>query len=136
MAGLLIETRLAEFLRSELSKTTVWGQWDCGLRIADWLVVRMGVPDPAAHLRGRYVDRQTFEAVAGAPYPVVIGRLVRAAGLRRVVTPGPGDVGVIRTPDGTALGAIRTARGWSVPARVGLIRVPADAPVMMAWGVV
>lgn len=136
MAGLLIEDQLAAFLRAELTKTMRWGTWDCGLRIADWLIERLGVPDAAAHLRGRYTDQQSCEALVGAPYPVVIGRLIRRAGLHRTATPGAGDIGVIRQPGGAPIGAIRTKAGWTFPAAKGLCRIPAaGAPLMLAWSV-
>ena len=93
MAGLLIETHLAKFLLNEASKTLRWGEWDCGLRIADWLVERLGVPDPAVHLRGRYHDQASCETLIGSPYPLVIARLIRSAGLKRTIAPTAGDPG-------------------------------------------
>jgi len=135
MAELLIEDRLALFLQAEASMVMAWGEWDCGLRIANWLVERTGIPDPAAHLRGRYHDQASCEALIGSPYPLVIARLIRGAGLKRTSAPKAGDPAVIRQPGGAPIAAIRTAHGWTIPAAKGLIRVPADARVMMAWGV-
>lgn len=135
MAGLLIETHLAKFLLNEASKTLRWGEWDCGLRIADWLVERLGVPDPAVHLRGRYHDQASCETLIGSPYPLVIARLIRSAGLKRTIAPTAGDPAIIRQPEGSPIASIRTARGWTIPGPRGVIRVPADARVMMAWGV-
>lgn len=135
MAELLIEHHLARFLQAETSRVMTWGEWDCGLRIANWLAERLGIPDPAAHLRGRYHDQASCEAMIGSPYPLVIARLIRSTGLKRTVEPKAGDPAIIRQPGGAPIAAIRTAHGWTIPAAKGLIRVPADARLMMAWGV-
>lgn len=135
MAGLLVESQLADFLRAETAKAMAWGQWDCGLRIADWLVERLGVPDPAAHLRGRYTDQQSCEALIGSPYPIVIARLIRGAGLKATINPQAGDVGIIRS-NGTMVGAIRTAGGWTFPTAKGILRLhPDQTRCALAWRV-
>lgn len=130
----LLEVRLQSFLRRSCSVRFEWGRADCGLWLADWLMERFGIPDPAVSLRGRYSDEASCDAILEAPYPVVFGRLLRRAGLRATNDPKPGDVAVVREPGGSAVGAIRSAVGWTVLSSRGLIGLPPDTHAMMAWG--
>lgn len=135
MAGLLKQNRLPGFLREAASRSIDWGSWDCGLWLADWLMV-CGWPDLAADLRGRYCDAATCDAfLNGTPYPIVFRRLLHKGGVKMTRVPDVGDIAVVAHGDGSPVGAIRTPSGWAVIMAKGIGRMPADARVLMAWSV-
>lgn len=109
---------LARFLADDAGRDHEWGTHDCGLRLADWIAVRTGI-DPAASVRGTYHDRESFEACHGRGGLLrLAARLCARAGLKQTRTPCEGDIAVLAAgPRGGRLliGAIRTAKGWSVP---------------------
>lgn len=133
------ESVLAEFLRDRAGRDMVWGENDCGLWLADWIVRLRGVDDPAKPLRGLYRDESSCRAVLGAvPYPVLVGRLARAVGMARTQEPQVGDIAIIDGPagPGVPVGAIRTASGWAILAKGrGVRRLPDEqVRVIFAWG--
>ena len=109
---------LAAFLARAGRTPFVWGEWDCSLWLADWLVER-GYPDPAAHLRGRYHTALGCARILGRLGGVegAVASCAAIAGLARAPSPRIGDVGVVKamTPAGARpVGAICTGRRWAV----------------------
>lgn len=74
----------------------VWGQSDCALLIADWVLAN-GYADPAAHLRGTYDNEDACAAIleADGGLSTVVGACAHAAGLRPILEPAFGCVAVI-----------------------------------------
>lgn len=138
MADVLIspnstEAKLTAFLRAVAAREVRYGVHDCGLWLADWVAFLRGIDDPAAHLRGRYSDAAGAKAVlGGTPYPVVVGRLARRAGLKATRHPQTGAVGVLVAGE-EVVGGIKTARGWALLGARGFIRVPDGLRVLGAW---
>lgn len=136
------EAALTAFLRAQAGRRLVWGESDCLLTPADWLV-RLGLPDPAAPWRGRYRDEAGAEAILAELGG--LEALMRAAleplathGVRRLGAeePRPGDVAAVRVtgPRGpAAVGAIRSERRWAVRAARGMWFGRADA--LAVWRV-
>ena len=92
--------RLDLFLEAALERVWTWGEWDCALCPADW-VMALGHPDPAAHLRETYhTAHGAARVVRQAGGMVALWTEVAArAGARPVTAPRKGDVGLIRLPD-------------------------------------
>jgi len=99
--------RLAEFIQGAQKRPFVWGEFDCCLFAADWVMVATGV-DVAADLRGKYksetgaarvikkyggIERMVDDLLA--PYGAIKLPIAKA---RR------GDVCLLDTPLGEALG--------------------------------
>lgn len=74
----------------------VWGQSDCSLLIADWLVEN-GHPDPAAEWRGTYNDEASCRALLAARGGLLahVGDCAARIGLRPLHEPAFGAVAVI-----------------------------------------
>lgn len=132
MADLLTE-ELTAYLRSALSLIFDFGECDCALWAANWIVQRRGI-DPAAPIRGRYKTRLGCMRLAtrNGGFVAFTRTLLGAAGLSETDDPKPGDVGVIETPLGPALG-IKTHRGWAWKSKRGFMVVPAKH--IAAWSV-
>lgn len=106
---------LAEFLQAAAARRFVYGEFDCGLWLADWYMVATGRPDPAAHLRGvgrRDVGNQ-------------VRSIARRCGLQRTLRPTSGDIALISIARGEVLGAIYST-SWTVLAERGLTVLGAD----------
>lgn len=112
-----------------------WGDWDCGLLCADWVMVRRGV-DPAHGWRGRYgtplgcarlLKRRGglvahFDACL-APY-----------GIKRTSKPKRGDVAVVETEQGLSGGVITGPLVMIACMNGGIIeRSLKFAPIVAAW---
>lgn len=95
-AGLV--ERMARFERFTDQNTVpfVWGQSDCALLIADWVVAN-GYPDPAAHLRGTYDTEEACAALLAAAggLSAVVAACAAAADLKPILEPAFGCVAVI-----------------------------------------
>lgn len=124
---------LAAFLRASLREPFVWGERDCALWAANWILERRGI-DPAASLRGRYGTALGCARIAKAHGGIAghAASLLDAAGFAETTDPKPGDVGVIETPVGQAV-VIRTERGWAWKAKHGLSIV--QATHVAAWSI-
>lgn len=112
----------------------VWGEDDCCLMLANW-AVRLGHPDPAAHLRGRYRTELGCVRVLARAGGVlaVVGDCARRIGLEPTERPRRGDVGVVmaETAHGVrAAGGLCLGRRWATRSD-GL--VVAEWPVVAAW---
>jgi hypothetical protein len=115
-----------------------YGQTDCVLVLADWLLICGRNRDPAEGYRGAYADEDGYRAIlapAGG-----LARFVRSmaaemclARVRACIAP-EGAIGVVRH-EGQHFGAIRTPSGrWAIKANDGLLMLR-DARVVAAWEV-
>lgn len=131
---------LGQFLEEAASIGHLWGENDCLMFPANWILHSSG-RDPAAPWRGTYVDQDgAARILAKAGGPV----LLMAAGCDQVgaaqVSPehaGPGAVGIVLAEAAEGLqqtGAIRTNVGWAVLDAQGLAVGP--FPALAAWAVI
>lgn len=127
--------RLKEVIHASETKPFAWGEFDCCLFAADCVLATIGV-DVAADWRGTYDSRESAAAL--------LASLGGAATLADSVLPGRrlpypmmaqrGDVVLIETPDGQALG-ICAGRFHLLPAPIrGLIQLKL-ARAITAWRV-
>jgi hypothetical protein len=128
--------RLERFIAAAGSRPWAWGERDCCLTLADW-VIAAGHPDPAPHLRGAYRDEAECRALvaAGGGLVAVVDGICAAAGLERVERPARGVIGVIGAAQISARqwGAIFDGRRWLMARADGFQAVTAR-PLAM-WSV-
>lgn len=132
------EEKLAQFLRACAAKPAKWGEFDCGLWLADWAIALEGLSDdPAAELRGRYHDEAECEDVVlgSTPYPIVVSRIARAIGWRGASRPyAIGTIAIVEALEDQVVGAIRTAGGWVMLSKPkGIVRTSDNLRVLGAW---
>lgn len=87
---------IAEFLAAAAARPWCWGEVDCCMVLADWIVAN-GYPDVAADLRGTYGTEAECKALLarrGGPLGIVT-ELAERAGLVRIDAPVDGAVAVI-----------------------------------------
>lgn len=97
-----MKSTLLQFFHAAAARKFAYGEFDCGLWLADWYMQATGLPDPAAHLRGcgcRELPRNVRE---------IVGRL----GLARTLDPVSGDIGLVSLVKGHCVGAIYCGRDW------------------------
>jgi len=126
---------LSDFLADLARQPFGYGVLDCALMLADWWQVNHG-SDPAAHLRGAYVDEASCSAILSANrnLPRLVEKLARSVGARRTTKPVPGDFAVVRHA-GRWWGAIRTQAGfWAIKAHRGIAAIR-DCRVVAAWSI-
>lgn len=128
MAGLLTDHLIATARRG-----FAYGELDCGLFLADWILRRRGF-DPAAELRGRYARLEEVPGIAGGLLRILTG-LALAHGLAVTRYPEIGDVALIRLCGRPAVGAIRGPRGWLVLSEGGGISCARNVRIVRAWRV-
>lgn len=106
------QERLAAYLSSCAQRPFVYGEHDCAL-FATGAVQAMTGLDLAAPYRGRYTTfaggRRVLRRDGYADHVALI-----AAHLPETATPRPGDLAVIDTPDGPALGVVQGAMVYVV----------------------
>lgn len=110
--------RLDAFLSAARDRPFSWGDNDCALFVADCIGALTGV-DPAADLRGRYVDQDSAAAVIGAGgLSRLVERIASAHGFQSIqpTFAGRGDVVMFTTPEygvtlGICIGAYIAAPG-------------------------
>lgn len=116
----------------------VWGQSDCVLVLADYLV-RLGHPDTAAHLRGMYDSAASCHRLTGwlrDPVNVAESCTSRIP-LVRTTNPVKGDIGIVRVRlgrDQKIVGAVFLGKNWAIHGEDGLI-IGAINEVLAAWRV-
>lgn len=121
--------RLSGYLAACARRAFVPGQHDCALFAAGALAA-MGGPDLAAPYLGRYRTltggRRVLRREGYADHIAVV-----AAHLpRRVGRALPGDLAVVQTDDGPALGVVQGLAVYVVtPTGLGLVPLPEDATV-------
>jgi len=121
----------------------VWGETDCMLCLADW-VLRVKGLDPAAHIRGTYDSRGSCQRETGFlrdPVGAVEKCLATIGGLPRASKPQKGDVAIIvvREADGrmSPCGAVWLGSAWGCkgPAGTTTIKQRAVIEVLEIWSV-
>lgn len=109
-----MEAALRAYLARSCRCPVRWGEFDCCLFMADWVLEVRGI-DPAGPHRGGYSGvREALRIIraAGGLRPLAAS-LARSAGLSaREGPPRPGDVGIVQVGRRQA-GAIRTRKGWA-----------------------
>lgn len=113
--------KLADFLAARAARPFLWGETDCALTIADWVLLATGV-DPAADLRGRY------RTPAGAR------RAIRRTGSADLLALADARLGAVIPPLLAARGDIVALPGEDGPA-LGIC-IGADAVAMQTAGLV
>lgn len=116
----------------------IWGETDCMLCLADW-VLRVTGGDPAVDIRGTYDSRGSCQRETGFlrdPVGSVEKCLATIGGLPRVEEPKKGDVAVIlaRDADGRIgpCGAIWLGSAWGCKGPSGTTTIsPRAADVML-----
>lgn len=126
------------FLRDLAGRQFRYGECDCLLVLADWLVLTGRNRDPAEGYRGTYSDEAGYLAVlrpAGG-----LARFVRSMAAEmslarvRPATAPTGAIGVVRH-EAKHFGAIRCPSGrWAVKANDGMVFLK-DPRVVAAWRV-
>lgn len=132
---------LEDYIAIEGARPAVWGERDCCLFPAGWVLRATGV-DPAAAWRGAYASRREAWALIRARGGIerAIGEDMAAAGFVPTSDPMSGDVGLVevavglRRPVTLVVGAIRVGRLWAVKAHLGM--VAGRYPVRAAWSVI
>lgn len=118
----------------------VWGEHDCALGLADWLMHLRGT-DPAAHLRGTYFDAKSCQRACGwftAPERVIEDCAARIGGLPRVTQPATGDIAVLTLPGEDRempVGAIWLGDCWGAKGPQGVTTLGGLQRVRAVWGV-
>lgn len=128
---------LQEFLRMKAAQPHVWGKTDCGLMLADWLMMAKGMPDPVADLRATYRDAEgAGEVVGDGGFLAFVDKIATACACPVTETPGDGDIAVIDIPMVGNTGAIMTKESWAFKSPKGLVwaRV-SPGRVLRAWSV-
>lgn len=129
---------LSEFLAADASRPMIWGEHDCGLRLADWYSFATGKPDPAKHLRGTYASEKECESRFGTVASLKQARAItKRLGLERTKTPETGDVGILAIRHAErrwAVGGICVGDAWTILGSQGLTRLPsAGVRTVAAW---
>jgi hypothetical protein len=128
LAGLL-----TDYLRASAGRRFAYGEFDCGLFLADWIKLVRGF-DPAAALRGSY---HRLEDVPGmherGGLLHVLTSLARSSGLHTTRHPRLGDVALVSIAGGPVVGAIRGERGWMVLGEGGGLSCVRSARMVKAW---
>lgn len=126
-----MDAALRAYLARACRRRVRWGEFDCCLFMADWILDVRGI-DPAGPHRGAYSGvREALRIVraAGGLRPLAAS-LAAAAGLPvREGPPRPGDVAVVQAGRRQA-GAIRTSKGWAVLTPGGYAVLPLRALAM------
>lgn len=125
---------LREFLRASYDKPFVWGERDCALWLADWVMVRRGI-DLGAGFRGTYSSEHGCNMLLAREGGLLklAARLFAAAGIAAVdvADATAGDAGCVDAPFGPTLGIV-TGRRVALLGRDGLV-VSAAYRTLAAW---
>lgn len=122
---------LSDYLSAAAARPFVWGECDCALFGADWVLARRGF-DPAAGFRGTY--RRSCQAqdvlILNRGLLALVTRQLAANGVEETDDPQPGDVGVVEATEGATV-AIRVDGGWACKSPRGVIVAPRR--IYKAW---
>ncbi len=120
-------TQLGRTIDAAMTKEFQWGAHDCCLFACDCVEAMTGV-DPMVEFRGAYASkREAVRALKAryGPLSETAETIARHLGAPRVEAnfAKRGDIGLIPTEDGDALGVLY-GHAFYVPAAVGLARYP------------
>jgi len=127
---------LADFLKGASGRPFVWGECDCCLFAADWVLARTG-QDPAAGWRGRYDTKARASQIAHRAGGLAHHVAAQFSGLNIAKTDAPdeGDVGVLVLPFHGQIVGIRTSLGrWTFKTQRGVLSA-ACPNVIAAWSI-
>lgn len=129
-----MEDIISRYLRRWASTEFVWGQTDCTMVLADYILEATG-KDPAAPYRGTYSDRAGALEHGGLSEGLlaVFNAGAERAGLRFTASPERGDVGALAVGD-TQFGGLFLGARWAVKSPDGLLFL-AHPTVLAAWSV-
>lgn len=125
--------RLADYIETRRRRVFSWGDNDCAMFAADWVVEAAGW-DPAAAVRGRYTTavgaRRVLKNRAGGDLEAFVdGQLP----VIEQAYAGRGDLMLFAMPDGPALG-VCLGTVCACPGETGLVFLPVTS-ALKAWGV-
>lgn len=112
---------IADHLRRWAAVDFVWGVSDCSLVLADYVLAVTG-KDGAAHLRGRYHDRESCSALTGLDRGLswVVADCASRASLERADSPCRGDIGVLDLR-GIEVAGLCLGERWAVKSPDGVL---------------
>lgn len=124
--------RLTAYLQEAAGQRFRWGVNDCAIFVADWIAQEADWDLLDSEMKA-YGDEEAAQALLAARGGLMqaFADRCRAAGLKPVDTPAPGDVAVIN--NGRPLCAIRTADYFASAGVRGVILLPAWLPVFCAF---
>lgn len=125
---------VTKHLRRWAATDFVWGETDCSLVLADYVLDATGI-DGAAHLRGRYTDRESCIALTGLDRGLehVVGDCAARATLAPTSKPQRGDIGVLRIRHLEFAGVFLGDK-WAVKSADGVL-FPRNPTVVASWSV-
>lgn len=111
-----------------------WGACDCAVWACGWVREACGI-DVAAAFRGTYRTRigAARKLNKRGGFVQAVTETMETGGLTQTQTPEIGDIGVIQTPAGLALG-IKVGFGWAAKADLGAV-VSSSFDMVRAWSV-
>jgi hypothetical protein len=125
-----VATGLNAYLAEAGKRRWAWGETDCVMFLAGWLIAARGI-DPAAPYRGAYRTAAECYALAEREGGLLrlLGRALARAGLEPVSEAMPGDIALVRAPAASLglIGAIKVEGGWAMRTLRGLVVGPAEA---------
>ncbi len=131
---------LGAYLERAAAKPMVWGEHDCMLFPAGWLLEVTG-QDPAAAWRGHYATERGARLILGREggMAALMGRGATLVGAKPVnpQRAPAGAVGIVLVPTAYGVqhaGAIRTSLGWAVLSDEGV--TVHQMPALHAWAVI
>jgi hypothetical protein len=123
-------TGLAAYLAASGRQRWAWGETDCIMFLAGWLMAARGI-DPAAPYRGAYASAAECYALAEREGGLrrLVGSALARAGLEQVREPVTGDIALVRVPVARLglMGAINVGDVWAMRGLCGLVIAPAEA---------
>ncbi len=97
--GLIERSGLDDFLSASRARRWSWGETNCALWVADWVLLVTGT-DPAASLRGRAHSADEWKVLLDheGGFVQIIGYIMDTLGFERTQSPQPGDVAIVTVP--------------------------------------
>lgn len=125
--------KLADLITARASQPFVWGKNDCVLFAADCYEAVTGV-DPASSFRGKYdSEMSALRAIHTYSGGNLTDACLKMLGYPSKRPPSDGDIVMVKTPNGDALGVFADARAVVVGEK-GLIELPASQ-ILSVWKV-
>jgi hypothetical protein len=104
-----VSASLADYLASLRKRSWQPGILDCGVFMADWVVLVCG-RDPIADVRGTYSTRRQFLRIVRreGEFEASCAARLAAVGYQETATPAQGDIMTVRAPYAVRRGKIQT----------------------------
>lgn len=122
---------LESYLRTVVSEPFIWGQTDCCVFLAEWILWKHAV-DLASGFLSLYSSQRGAQRLIKQEGGLlaILDKSLLPAGFPRTKAPMEGDAGLVETQLGETA-AIRTQTGWVCKSPGGLIA--AAFPVIASW---